>query len=387
MLEYHLCEAACNGDVAAIRRSVRAGADPNRSNNYGWTPLRYASERGKADAIRVLLELGADIHRGERLANDLTYLHHAAMAGSADAVRVLLAAGSDPEARDRAGRTAFHCAAQSDRDEGAATFADTNICRIVTLLIEAGANLGAADDYGTTPLHRAAENAHAEMVRLLLKHGSDPRAFDRNGYTPLHYLAHNHSRRDSMAATVTALIEGGANADTLSHPQSLGRGATPLLLAASHAPVAVVNLLLAAGANPNFVDKAKRCPLTEALGNAENFAALLAAGADLSSLLQTKGKPGLLAAAEAGNAPAVQALLQANADPNKSYRGKHPLHAAVAKASPDAVAALLAAGAEHNVADKTGVTALEIARKRRRKAILPLLEAAELARTAKGQPT
>ncbi|MBC8142793.1 MAG: ankyrin repeat domain-containing protein [Armatimonadetes bacterium] len=381
-LTNELCLAAASGNVAEIRRAIEAGADPNQSSNYGWTPLRYASERGKSNAIRALLKLGADIHRGERLPNDSTYLHHAVQSGNAESVRLLLAAGSDPEARDKAGETPLHYAARCEVYAGAAI--DTGIPRIVARLIAAGANPCAVDDYGVTPLHWAAENANVELVRLLLRHGSDPNAANVHGFTPLHFSAHSRAKHRTTSATAQTLLEAGASAD--SPARGLGSGATALILAASHAAVAVVAVLLAAGANPNFVDNVGRSPLTEAITNAENFAALLAAGADLSPLLKATGKPLLLTAAERGNAPAVQALLAANADPNKAYRGKYPLHAAVAKANADAVAALLAAGANHLLPGKDGVTALDLARKRRRKAILPLLEAAETARQAKGQP-
>ncbi|MBC7806162.1 MAG: ankyrin repeat domain-containing protein, partial [Akkermansiaceae bacterium] len=89
-----------------------------------------------------------------------------------------------------------------------------------------------------------------------------------------------------------------------------------------------------------------------------------------------------ISAAEKGNAPAVAVLLSAGSRPNKLYRGKSALHLAVAKAHADAVVALLAGGANHLLPDKDGVTALDVARKRRRKAVLALLEAAEASRVA-----
>ena len=51
------------------------------------------------------------------------------------------------------------------------------------------AELGDADDDGSTPLHDAAyENAH-ETAEVLLKHGADVNAMDDNGFTPLYIAA------------------------------------------------------------------------------------------------------------------------------------------------------------------------------------------------------
>ena len=62
-----LAWAAARGRVAAIRRLVALGADPNQRTTFGGpqhgegvTALHLAAQGGHLDAIRALLELGAD---------------------------------------------------------------------------------------------------------------------------------------------------------------------------------------------------------------------------------------------------------------------------------------------------------------------------------------
>ncbi len=56
-----LVDAAAHGDVREIRSLVRNGADVNCLPDAGWyTPLQTAAESAKEEAVKVLLELGAD---------------------------------------------------------------------------------------------------------------------------------------------------------------------------------------------------------------------------------------------------------------------------------------------------------------------------------------
>ena len=57
-----LCSASRGGRVDVVRALVgEGGADVNKAGRGGWTPLMWASLEGKEDAVRVLLELGADV--------------------------------------------------------------------------------------------------------------------------------------------------------------------------------------------------------------------------------------------------------------------------------------------------------------------------------------
>ena len=107
------------------------------------------------------------------------------------------------------------------------------------------------DEYGRTPLHRAATDGDETAVAQLLTDGACPDARDRNGETPLHKAA---MRPISTVASV--LVRHGADCNVR---DSLGR--TPLHVAARARSRLVVKLLLEAGASHRVRDAFGRCPL------------------------------------------------------------------------------------------------------------------------------
>jgi ankyrin repeat protein len=56
--------------------------------------------------------------------------------------------------------------------------------RIVTDLLEAGANPNLPGEDDCTPLHHAASHGHCEIIRLLLSHGASTSQVDIFGDTP-----------------------------------------------------------------------------------------------------------------------------------------------------------------------------------------------------------
>lgn len=372
-----LCHAAQTNDLAGVRTVLDAGADLNRSDGDGWTPLRYAARFGNIDALRLLLEFGADINQGDRAEYDATYLHHAAASGNVECVRTLIEAGCPVHERDRFGRTPIFAAMERHSPPVAVA--------MVSVLLEAGADPVTSDNYGTTPLHLAAQNGYTALVRILLDAGTNPNVTDVAHATPLQYAVQKARfiAAEDASQIVTQLLTAGADPNLAMHASYLGDAGTVLHFAAE-APTEIVRQLLAFGANPNAVNKRNQTPLMLMLGNAENFGAVLAAGADVTPLLAGNGKPAILTAVENGNIIAVTAFLAAGSDPNQPYRRKLPLHVAITKAKTEAVKALLKAGADPLLADNHGVTPLQRAQRRRHKAIIDLVERAILARIPTG---
>lgn len=60
MSEKKTIEAVMNGDLRALRDLLAAGANVNEQDEQGWTPLNWAAGHGDVEAVKLLLDHGAD---------------------------------------------------------------------------------------------------------------------------------------------------------------------------------------------------------------------------------------------------------------------------------------------------------------------------------------
>lgn len=136
------------------------------------------------DAVRVLLELGADAN--ESFPGYGSPLHSACWQGDgnngrptevvAETINVLIDAGADP-----------NLLANGSRPLHEAAFGDWGSPTAVRILLSRGAEVDATDDDGRTPLMLAAEWGEVECVRLLLAAGADRTLKDQTEKTALDY--------------------------------------------------------------------------------------------------------------------------------------------------------------------------------------------------------
>src|SRR5438128_153425 len=134
--------------------------------------------------------------------------------------------GVNPNAPGHGGDTPLHLAITTDGASGG-----TMIRRLLSMK----ADVNATNDYGETPLHRAAFHGFTDVVRLLLKNAADVKRRARRGETALLYAA----RPEGYPETVLALIEGGADANGADNI-----GMTPLHGAAMIGSVNVARVLV-----------------------------------------------------------------------------------------------------------------------------------------------
>jgi len=92
-------------------------------------------------------------------------------------VQLYLEAGMPPDAADEKGTSAMHRAAANDTD------------RTLAVLIKAGAKIDPRDKDQNTPLCRAAASGKPKNVALLIKSGADVNAVCSFAKTPLHEAA------------------------------------------------------------------------------------------------------------------------------------------------------------------------------------------------------
>ena len=166
------------------------------------------------------------------LAGDATdaRLVEAVKSGNSDAVRRLVKQPGAVNMPEADGTTALHWAVRAD---------DMTTAQ---LLLRAGAQAGAANRYGVTPIALAAVNGNAAMIDALLKAGADPNTSLPEGETVLMRAAHTGNPE-----AVTVLLAHGADANH--KERSLGE--TALMWAAAENNAAAVRLLLAHGADAN----------------------------------------------------------------------------------------------------------------------------------------
>jgi ankyrin repeat protein len=229
--------AAQEGDADSARILLVTGANPNDvMPRTGFTPLLLASAWGRTKAAALLLDNGADPDAVD--ASGFTSLHYAARRrGALAIVSALLAHGAKPNVRlNQEKRTAV--TPNGIVLQGAtplALAAEINNLEAVMALADGGADPLIPTEQNTTPLMLAAgagtdvagtrspaERATAlQTARFLVERGADVNAAGQFGWTALHSASYQ-----GLNDVIEFLVSKGAKLDTKD-----GFGQTPLSIA------------------------------------------------------------------------------------------------------------------------------------------------------------
>jgi ankyrin repeat protein len=124
-------EAVRKDNIEEVKEFLGQGADKEKADVYGWTPLHVAAMKGHFQIVKYLVEQGAD---KEKVTNDWPFWQFC-------------------------GTTPLHAAIIE------------NHLQIVEYLLEQGSDVNCIDKYGNTTLHSAVVNNNIEMTKLLFMWG------------------------------------------------------------------------------------------------------------------------------------------------------------------------------------------------------------------------
>jgi len=357
--------AVLNGNGVVVDEILKAGENPNAViSEEGDTALMAAARTGKVDAVKALLDRGANVNgtnpRGQ------TPLMWAAAEKNAAVVKYLIERGADANAKTlplpppkpldlifsaptpAGGLSALHFAARQ------------NDMASVGALLDGKADINTTSADGSTALLVAVMNEHNSLAKFLLEHGANPNLVDNKGRGPLYAAVDMRnlewstrpapSEKDKLddLEIIKALVDRGANVnDRLTkklplrgQPSFDGRwanqtGATAFWRAAQSDDVTVMKLLLDHGADATLASADHTTPL------------MVAAGVGWSDG-QSHG-----ALSEAPDA--IQICLDHGADMNaQNDEGNTALHGASFRGAGNVVELLAAKGARLDIKNKEG---------------------------------
>ena len=320
-------------DAAAVQNVLDSGADPDKPDRYGLTPVALARALDWPSVEKMLQAAGAnpdvsfpDPNQRVGAKNDKPLICYTVSGQSChlNYQTALLEAGADPDAKGPDGRGAIHWAAIYGRtsvfDELAAHGADI---------------LSACDQQKLTPLQYACMNNRFDIASRILD--AHPEAIaqaptDKSGDTLLHMAA----GREGSARLVQLLIDCGAVVNARN-----SSGDTPLHKAVDAHDADMVRVLLKNGADLDKANEGKRYnpPLFSLINRDRD-----AKNAQIAKILLDAGASPHIRATEAINGPSkgdsilyhairygawetARELLKAGADPHDtSYIGASAMH-------------------------------------------------------------
>ena len=374
-----------SGKTKLALEQIQAGADVNRAQPDGTTPLIWAVDRTEYEIAEALIAKKANVNATNEFG--VSPLTVAARQSNARLVKMLLDACAKVDSANPDGETALMMAISGGD------------LSVVQLLVNAGANVNTIEEFHRqTPLmYAAASNRNAaQMVKLLLSKGADvkPRALytdwpsqvtsePRTQYRPVGGLnALLYAARSGCYECVEDLIAAGADVN-LPTPE----GITPLMIALDNEHNGIAKLLMDKGSDLNVWDWWGRTPLWIAVdrkaspGGASGFSGFAGGGGGRGGGRGGRGGPP--PAAPAGpvvsSMEIINAQLSAGVDPNPEMNfhrpnapsrgrfgdnqistGTTPLFRAVQNNDVEVIQALLAKGADPNI-NTMGYTAFLLA--------------------------
>lgn len=413
---WEFIEYVKKNDAAIVRLFLEAGADPTAKENNGRSALYYAVINQNMSMLELLLPKVKDVapwlpmvaYQGDSRVFDLflayvkepdqELLHKTYLSAAAGAELQILKtlAAKYTDLKNLNSEALLEATDNETRSEERAQA----VLATVKYLMESGASANVKDDFGNTPLILAAYNNQSEVIVALLASGADINVITEGGYSALFAAIDNHHDQ-----SVEVLLDMGADINVVDHTgrsvliaaidrriefvlqeriidkvtslnhvcnscevAGFSGGITPLLAAAIRDKQGLlVKKLIDKGAD--YQAKTQQGITTLMLASRyssdRSVKVLLDAGVDVNAV-DKKGLSALIYSSMLANRYAVlQLLLQYGANANGTdHQGLTVLMHAARDASGPMVEALIDAGAQHQVRDKDGYMAVDLAARR-----------------------
>jgi len=184
--------AARKGHLDAVKLLLEKGADINAQTNGQGSAINAAARNGHVNMVKFLLEKGADINLQNNRQGSA--LNAAARKGHLDVVKFLLEKGADINLQNNGQGSALNAAARNGH------------VNMVKFLLEKGADINLQNSGQGSALNAAARKGHLDVVKFLLEKGADINLQNNRQGTAL-----NAATRNGHLDTVKFLLEKGAD--------------------------------------------------------------------------------------------------------------------------------------------------------------------------------
>jgi uncharacterized protein len=174
-----LARAAGKGDIKEVEKLIASGINVNAKGKKNTTPLFWARKNYKG--FKRLLELGADPNMVYD--EDTTIMLWVVVDEDIRFLKAMLEHGANPNLKGGAyfGGTPIFTALKMGKER-------------IDLLLNAGADINAQDQFGITPLTAAVDLPDFEIARYLMERGADYRIVAPSGNTMIKSLRVNMGR-------------------------------------------------------------------------------------------------------------------------------------------------------------------------------------------------
>jgi ankyrin repeat protein len=231
-----LSNAVIANDANRVKFLISKGADVNKIDNQGATPLTSAARQRHPDMVELLIEQGANVNLQN--SDGMTPLVAAVMRDDVPSAKVLLGKGADIEKPGPEGYPPLAVAIAENKYEAAKALMDagadvktpagpdkltplmiaagqtsaaegavflpssTRPIDIAQGLLDRGADVNAKSNAGVTALMVAAAHNNPPMIGLLLEAGANVNAKDNQGKTAQDVAEQNGNREAAQAIQV-----------------------------------------------------------------------------------------------------------------------------------------------------------------------------------------